>query len=320
MSPAQKSFLIYLASLLVVVVLLDLHFVASQEGSIPLRFRVERSRAETLRRTYRIALNGARTNTPLSDATVLVITQPRDSNASEITIVATELFKEPGVYLAIVPFSREGDWLVHVALNHPIATHVSFSERIRGTELGAAIPVLEAEAVPIGALTLRTLADGYAFIAHLAATAVLGLALVMLFIASRDPNQTHGEMTMMGTHLFWASNIVLVSTGIYNFVYHTISTAPVPLTLNIAETWRQLSLENYGSVYAAILAAKHLAILALIGIGAALTFAWRAAHSLDSAARARKMRAAVATIAVILGTIILLLGGALVYLHAISEH
>jgi len=320
MTTRQKSLLVYLTALVVVVVLLDLHVAAYQEGAVPLRLRVERTRAEIRRRTYRIALNDARTQSPLSDATVLVITQPRDSNTSEITLVATELFKEPGVYLAIVPFSRDGDWLVHIALNHPIATHVSFSERIRGTELGNAIPVLEAEGVPVGELTLRTLADGYAFLAHLGATAVLGLALALMFIASRNPNQMRGETVTWGIPLFWASLIVLISTGIYNFVYHTISTAPVPLTLNLTETWRQLSIENYGSVYAAILAAKHLAILALIGVGAAITLAWRAARSLDSAARARKMRAAAATIAVILGTIILLLGGALVYLHAISEH
>lgn len=111
-----------------------------------------------------------------------------------------------------------------------------------------------------------------------------------------------------------------MTTGIYNFVYHTISEAPVPLTLNLAETWRQFALSNYGNIYAVVLAAKHLAVLALIGIGAALTFAWRATHGADVAERSQKIRTVASTIAVMLGAIILLLGGVLVYLHAISEH
>ena len=319
MTTKQKSILIYITALGVVVVLLILHFAATQEGTLPLQIRVERQSAAERQRTYQIQLTDTRNNAPLSDATVLVFTQARDSQRSEILIVATET-ETRGVYHATVPFSHDGDWFIHIGLNRPIATHVSFAEAIHGTNLGPPIPALEADGEPVGEVTWRTLADGYAFITHLAATAVLGIALALLFIASRGSHRLRGERTALGTHLFWASNIVLLSTGIYNFVYHTISEAPVPLTLNLAETWRQFALSNYGNIYAVILAAKHLAVLALIGAGTAITLAWRVTRGADVAERSQKMRAVAATIAVILGTIILLLGGALVYLHAISEH
>jgi hypothetical protein len=315
-STKQKIILIYLAALVVVVVMLDLHFAASQEVDFPLRVRVERQDAAIRQRTYQIQLTNARNNAPLSGATVLVFTQARDSQRSEILIVATET-ETRGVYRAMVPFSHDGDWFVHIGLNRPIATHVSFAEVIQRTNPGPPIPALEAEGEPVGEVTLRTLADGYAFITHLAATATLGLAIVFLFVASRD--QSRVEMGALGTHLFWASIIVLLSTGICNYVYHTISEAPIPLTLNIAETWRQFALSSYGNIYAVILAAKHLAILALIGIGATVTFAWQPAREANLEERTQK-KATATTLAVILGTVILLLGGALVYLHAISEH
>lgn len=319
MTTRQKSILIYLTALDVVVVLFVLHFAALHGGTPPLQIRVERQSAAIRQRTYRIELSNAASGAPLSDATVLVFTQARGSDRSEILVVATET-EESGVYLATMPFSHDGDWFIHIALNRPIATHVSFAEEIQGTNLGPPIPVLEAEGEPVGEFTLRTLADGYAFITHLATTAVLGIALALLFNASRSSHRLRGERTALGTHLFWASNIVLMTTGIYNFVYHTIAEAPVPLTLNLAETWRQFALSNYGNIYAVVLAAKHLAVLALIGVGAALTFAWRATHGAEAAGRARRLRAIASAVVVILGMVILLLGGALVYLHAISEH
>ena len=319
MSAKPKSILVYLAALVMVVVLLVLHFAALHGGTLPLQIRVERQSAAIRQRTYRIELSNAASGAPLSAATVLVFTQARGSDRSEILIVATET-ETPGVYLATVPFSHDGDWFIHIGLNSPIATHVSFAEAIQGTNLGPPIPVLEAEGEPVGEFTLRTFADGYAFITHLAATAVLGIALALLFIASRSSPRLRGERTALGTHLFWASNIVLMITGLYNFVYHTISEAPAPLTLNLAETWRQFELSNYGNIYAVVLAAKHLAVLALIGVGATLTFAWRATRGADVAERSQKIRTVASTIAVMLGAIILLLGGTLVYLHAISEH
>lgn len=319
MTIQQKSILIYLAALVAVVVLLVLHFAARSEGTVSLRIHVERASTAVRQRTYRIELNDTRNDTPLNGATVLVFTQARGADSREILVVATPT-DQSGVYIAQVPFSHDGDWFIHIGLNRPIATHVSFGEEIQGTTLGPPIPLLTAEGEPVGEVTWRTLADGYAFVTHLAATATLGIALTLLFVAIRGSHRLEGERTVLGAHLFWASMIVLVSTGIYNFVYHTISEAPVPLTLNLAEIWRQFALSNYGEVYAVVLATKHLAILALIGAGAAFTLAWRIARSGDVSERSRKISTVASAVAVILGAIILLLGGTLVYLHAISEH
>lgn len=319
MDTRQKSIAIYLAALVVVAGLMALHLLALQQSSISLRIQVERQAAGIHERTYRIHLTDAKSNAPLSNATVLVITQARGSDTSEILVVATET-NQPGVYTVRVPFSHDGSWFLHIGLNRPIATHVAFPETIQGTTPGPPIPVLQADGEPVGTVTVRTLADGYAFLAHLAGTAVLGLALALLFVSRRRASGQRGEMGTLGTHLFWASIIVLLSTGLYNYVYHTISEAPVPLTLNFGDTWRQFELSNFGNIYAVVLAAKHLAILALIGVGATIGWTWHASRLATPAGDGQKARVWATSVGVILGAVILLLGGMLVYLHAISGH
>lgn len=205
MSTKQKSILIYLAAFVVVVVLLVLHFAATQEGTLQLQIRVGRRSTAARQRAYQIHLTNARNNAPLTNATVLVFPHARDSQRSEILVVSTET-ETRGVYRAIVPFSHDGDWFIHIGLNRPIATHVSLAEEIQGTNPGPPIPALEADGEPVGKFTIRTLADGYAFITHLAVTAVLGVAVALPFIASRGAHRLHGEGTVPGMHLFCAPN------------------------------------------------------------------------------------------------------------------
>src|SRR5258708_4439511 len=100
---------IYFVAVLAVGALLGLHFAAQGQGTIPLRVSLERLDAANLSRTYQIEIQDQRDGTPIRNARVLVITQPRGANKSEITVVANET-DQAGVYRAAVPFAREGEY------------------------------------------------------------------------------------------------------------------------------------------------------------------------------------------------------------------
>lgn len=154
MTTRQQALLLFGAACFAIALLFILEQSATVAVSVFLRLHVTRLGSEYGQRTYQIEIADERGIVPLRGARVLLITQARDEERSEITVIAREA-ERPGAYRARVPFSRDGNWYVHVGLNEPYSTHTSFEEEIIGTWLAPPIPTLEAVAEPVGQLTPR---------------------------------------------------------------------------------------------------------------------------------------------------------------------
>lgn len=282
-----QPYFIILSAFVSLLPLLALHGLAQGTSVRYLQVEVVRTAVKPLEHTYRLQVHERTTGQPLEDAIILVLTQPRESNRAELTIVAREEEAATlGTYQGTVPFSRPGDWIVHIAFNEPVVAHVFFEERV-GPIIGLPeIPRLEVEALAEGFST-RDAANLYAFVLHVLTGLALAVATFGL-VRVREikwPTATQQMAKAVDSPQFlmalmWAGLIGLGGSGLYNFVYNTISEAPVPIWKGPEAILRQLVVvSTYGYPYAILLFVKHIIVVAmLINAG---TMQWWMAASLQ---------------------------------------
>ncbi|MBI3287729.1 MAG: FixH family protein [Chloroflexi bacterium] len=291
-STGQFHFIIF-SAFLSLLPLLALHVLAQATSVVRVQVEVVRAAIKPLEHTYRLQVRDRSTGQPIEDAIILFLTQPRESNRAELTVVAREQEEAtPGTYQGTVIFSGPGDWIVHIAFNEPVVAHVFFEERVGPIADLPPIPSLEVEASP-EEFSVRDMANLYAFIVHVLAG--LALAVATFGLVRLRPMEWQSVMqlsaqALRSSHflmaLMWAGLIGLGGSGLYNFVYNTISEAPVPIWKGPETILRQLVVvSTYGYPYALLLFAKHVIVVAMLTNAGAMQW-WIAARLLRLPRRA----------------------------------
>lgn len=206
---------------------------------------------------------------------------------------------EPGTYAGGVRLPMAGPWLFRIKVSGPVTGVVDFVDRVGEGSAGLF------SAPPQTSLRLRDSLDLAGRGLHFLGAAIWLGGLAMLVVLSVRGGVSSALRASPRTLFLWQVGgiVLLFLTGVYNLFYNT----PLGRLITIDDLQNML-VQPYGFPYAGLLLFKLGAFLLLLGTGIWALWRWRDLPAVTWI-----------QLNVALGLLLLIIGGALSYLH-ISIH
>ncbi len=237
---------------------------------------------------------------PLSEARVELLADMRTMpGIHKVPPVLFSARGEPGTYAGGVRLPMAGPWLFRIKVSGPVTGVVDFVDRVGEGAAG----LFSAPSEPSLRLqdSLNLAGRGLHF---LGAAIWLGGLAMLAFLSVRGGGSPVLKASPRTLFLWQVGGIaLLLLTGVYNLFYNT----PLGRLITIDDLQVML-IQPYGSSYAGLLLFKLGAFLLLLGTGVWALWRWRDLPAVTWV-----------QLNVVLGLLILIIGGAMSYLH-ISIH
>lgn len=289
-------------------------------------FHVSRTWEEPLTARYRITLLDGREGRVLAKGPVRVAI-PGDS--AEAPAREVRALPAGSAYEARVTFPEPGWARVVVSYMGETMTFAAFDEQVPAQPEANAEPrtflapgvseeEYEERRLPwmdphVARFGTRDRADLWGIFTHAGWSFVMMAALLSL----RRTVRRDARRALRDCQVLWAALVVLLLTGVYNWVWNTPGVVPVPLTSGHEGVLAALRTTAYGEPYALLLFVKHVLIVMLLLGTAALTKLLRGRAA--SSAAPSPFGASLAALNLALGAAVVVLGVALGFVHRVSH-
>lgn len=251
---------------------------------------------DRLERRFLVGVLRASDGQPVAGARVELLADMRTMpGVHKIPPVLLSPGQEPGRYAGGLRLPMGGPWLFRVRVSGPVTGIVDFVDRVG--EGGSGLFAASSDAP----LRLQDSLDLVGRGVHFLGAAVWLGGLAMLAVLSVGGIASSRLRASPRTVVLWHTGglALLLFTGVYNLLYST----PTGRLLTLDDL-RDMLAQPYGVPYAGLLLYKLGAFVVLVGLGLWALWRWRDLPALTWV-----------RLNVALGLLILLLGGALAYLH-----